>query len=56
MIVTGSYSKTRGTYRMHAPVFPYESIVYVGYTLAQMKKAYRQRYNLKYKHIEWIII
>ena len=56
MIVTGSYNKIRGSYRMHSPVFPYDSITYVGYTLAQTKRAYRQQYGLKYKHIEWIII
>lgn len=56
MIVTGSYNKARGSYRMHSPVFPYDSITYVGYTLSQMKTAYRKRYNLKHKHIKWIIV
>lgn len=56
MIVTGTYNKIHGSYRMHAPEFPYDSITYVGYTLKQMQKAYRQRYNLKYKRIEWIIV
>lgn len=56
MIVSGSYSPVSGAYRMHAPEPPYSSIVYIGYTLKQMQRKYRQDFNLKYKHIDWIII
>jgi len=56
MIVTGCYNKIRGYYTMHAPAFPYATTTYIGYSLAGMKKKYRQDHNLKGKHIEWIII
>lgn len=54
LYVTGC--KTRYGYRMHAPTFPYTSTTYIGYTLKQMKKKYREDHGLKYKHIEWIIV
>lgn len=47
---------TNGNYKMHAPTFPYETTVYVGYTLNEMKRKYRQDHGLKYKRIEWIIL
>lgn len=56
LFVTGTYNKINGAYKMHAPFFPYESKVYIGYTFKQMQRKYRQDYNLKYKRIEWIII
>lgn len=55
MIVTGTYDRIHGYFRMHAPEFPYNSTTYIGYTLEGMKKKYREDNNLKYKHIEWII-
>lgn len=37
MIVTGSYNKVTGAYKMHAPEFPYLTTVYLGYTRKQME-------------------
>ena len=54
IIVTGC--KTRQGYKMRAPTFPYLTTHYIGYALEGMKKTYRQDYDLKYKHIEWIIV
>lgn len=54
--ITGSYNKRLNSYKMHNYIFPYDSTTYMGYTLEQMKKKYRQDNNLKYKHIEWIIV
>lgn len=51
---TGTYNN--GTYTMQAPAFPYESTVYIGYTLEGMKRRYRAINGLKRKHIEWIIL
>lgn len=57
MIITGSYNKTTGAYKMRSPEFPYDDTrVYIGYTLEGMKKQYRKDFNLKYKHIDWIIV
>jgi len=56
LMVTGTYNKVNGYYKMHAPNFPYQTTVYIGYTLEGMKRKYRQDHNLKYKRIEWIII
>ena len=56
MYVTGSYNKVNGAFRMHKPEFPYDSTTYIGYTLNQMKRKYREDNNLKYKRIEWIIV
>lgn len=56
MIVTGSYNKVTGAYRMHSPVFPYKATVYLGYTRKQMEQKYRKDHGLKGKHIEWIIV
>ena len=55
-IVTGSYNKVNGNFKMHAPKFPYDSTTYVGYTLTEMKKKYRADHGLERKHIEWIIV
>lgn len=52
--VTGC--KTRNGYKMHSPEFPYKTTLYIGYTLEEMKKKFRQDHNLKYKRIEWIIV
>ena len=49
-------NKTRQGYKMHAPVFPYLSTHYIGYSLEGMKKQYRRDHGLRYKHIEWIIV
>lgn len=54
LYVTGC--KTKYGYKMQAPTFPYLSTQYIGYSLAQMKKKYREDHNLRYKHIEWIIV
>lgn len=56
MMITGSYNKTTDSYRMHSPEFPYNATVYLGYTFEQMKKKYRQDFNLKGKRIEWVIV
>lgn len=56
MMVTGTYNKANGTYKMHSPNFPYDSIVYCGYTEKEMKKKYRETFNLQHKKIEWIIL
>lgn len=53
---TGTKNKTNGNYKMHSPKFPYDSVVYVGYTEKEMKRKYRKDFNLEYKHIEWIIL
>lgn len=56
-IITGSYNKTTGAYKMHSPDFPYnDTRVYIGYSLTAMKKQYRKDFNLRYKHIDWIIV
>lgn len=44
------------TFKMHAPEFPYTTVIFLGYTEREMKQRYRERYSLKGKHIEWIII
>lgn len=54
--ITGTYNKKSNSYKMHAPDFPYNSTVYIGYTLEQMKNKYREDNNLKGKHLEWIIL
>lgn len=57
IIVSGSYNKNTGAYKMHSPLFPYdETRVYIGYSLKDMKRKYREDFNLKYKHIDWIIV
>ena len=56
MIITGTYNKINGHYRMQSPKFPYFSTVYIGYSLDGMKRQYRKDNNLKYKHIEWLIL
>lgn len=53
---TGTYNKNSGTYTMHAPKFPYDTIAYVGYTEKEMKKKYRAVFGLERRHIEWIIL
>lgn len=53
---TGSYNKEHGYFTMHEPKFPYNSTVYIGYNLKQLKQKYREDNNLKYKRIEWIIL
>lgn len=56
IIVTGCYNKNRNTYRMHAPVFPYTAVTYMGYSLKEMQQLYRRDFNLKGKHIKWVIV
>ena len=56
MMVTGSYNRVNGHFKMHSPTFPYQSTVYIGYSLDGMKRKYRQDFNLKYKRIDWIIL
>lgn len=56
MIITGSYSSKNNAYKMHEPMFPYKSTVYLGFTLEGMKRQYRIDNNLQKKHIEWIIV
>lgn len=55
MYVTGC-KLSNGGYRMHSPEPPYQSTVYLGYTLEGMKRKYRRNHNLKYKHIIWVIV
>ena len=54
MIVTGC--KIKLGYKMRAPESPYLTTHYIGYTLAAMKRKYRQDHGLQYKHIDWIIV
>lgn len=56
IIVTGAHNPISGTYRMHAPTFPYLPTTYIGYTEKQMKAKYRLDFGLRYKHIDWIIV
>lgn len=56
MIVTGYYNKVHGYYRMNSPTFPYDTTTYIGYSFKEMKQKYRKDHNLRYKHIEWIIV
>ena len=53
---TGVLSSHNGHFVMHAPEFPYDSTVYIGYTLKQMQKKYRENNNLQGKKIKWIIV
>lgn len=53
---TGTKNKVNGNYKMHSPKFPYNTIVYVGYSETAMKRKYREDFDLKGKHIEWIIL
>lgn len=55
----GSYNAHDRSFKMFAPhtaeTSPLNEIVYLGYSFPQMQKAYRERYGLKYKRIEWVI-
>ena len=55
-MITVTGWKTKLGYKMHSPTYPYLTTHYIGYTLAGMKRQYRQDHGLKYRHIEWIIV
>ncbi len=55
-MITVTGVKTNFGYRMQSPIFPYNSILYVGYSLSNMKKKYREDFNLAGKRLDWIIL
>lgn len=46
------YHTNNGIIELHIANYPYRQ--YIGYTLNQAKKAYRDFCNLKYKKITWL--
>lgn len=55
MTITGWYNAVSGIYCMRTPDNN-DTVSYIGYTEKEMKRKYRLRFNLRHKHIDWIIV